>query len=71
MKEVATRDAVGVLAGKSRGGKHPLCVRFITVGKVAVCKKKEAHKYIQDLIYTFHLYPLMTLMNTELVLYFN
>lgn len=36
VKEVATRDAVGVLAGKSRGGKHPLCVRFITVGKVAV-----------------------------------
>lgn len=60
MKEVATGDAVGVFAWKSRGGKHPLCVRLITVGKVAVCKKNEAHTYIQDLIYGFHLYQLMT-----------
>lgn len=51
MKEVATCDTVGIFAGKSWGGKHALCVRLITVGKVAVCKKKEAYKNIQDLIY--------------------
>lgn len=51
MKEVATGDTVGVFAGKSWGGKHALCVRLITVGKVAVCKKKEAYKSIRDLIY--------------------
>lgn len=45
MKEVATGDTVGVFAGKSWGGKHALCVRLITVGKVAVCKKKETYKY--------------------------
>lgn len=59
MKEVATGDTVGVFAGKSWGGKHPLCVRLITVGKVAVCKKKETTNTNTD-FFVFQLNPAPT-----------